>query len=110
MESSEVSSATARAYTGWLGRIDGPGRRPRTAAEDAPDRLGGPHERAVLPDRPLAVVAAGGLEPAADPDLAVDGRERGLVEMDAAEQRPGRDLVGRRPAEVEGQEDEEGDP
>ena len=51
--------------------------------------LPAPRPGAVLADRPLAVVAAGGLEPAVDAEAPHPRRERRLVEMDGAEQDSG---------------------
>src|SRR3954447_26750434 len=88
-------------------RIDGAGRRPGPAPGDPPEGLPTPRPGAVLADRPLAIVAAGGLEPAPDADRPHPRRERGLVEMDAAEQHPRRDLVARRPRHVDPQEEQD---
>src|SRR5436305_11287263 len=89
--------------------IDGAGRRPRSAAGDPPEGLPGPRPGAVLADRPLPIVAAGGLEPAPDAGRPHRGRERRLIEVDGAEQGPRRDLIARRPRHVDPQEEQDGE-
>src|SRR5437764_13877965 len=90
-------------------RIDGAGRRPGAAADDPPERLPAPRPGAVLADRPLAVVAAGGREAALDPQNPHPRRERRLVEVDGAEQATGRDLVAGRARHVEPQQEPDGE-
>src|ERR1700710_372407 len=88
-------------------RIEGPGRRPRAAAGDPPERLPASLPGAVLADRPLAVVAAGGLEAALDAQAPHPRRERRRKEVDGAEQAAGRELVAGCPRHVEPQQERE---
>src|SRR5947209_8372802 len=78
---------------GGSGRIDRAGRSPGAAAQDPPGRQPAPLPGAVLADRPFAVVAAGGREAAADPEVAHVRRERRLVEMDGAKEGAGGELI-----------------
>src|SRR4051812_15272986 len=82
------------------GEIDGAERRPRAAAGDPPGGLPAPLPGAVLADRSLAVVAAGGLEAALHPEAPHPRREGRLVEVDGAEQAAGRELVAGRAGKV----------
>src|SRR6185312_8314181 len=86
-------------------RIVGAGGSPGAAPQHPPRRQPAPLPGAVLADRPLAIVAAGGSEPAADAELAHVRRQRRLIEMDGAEKRAGGKLIAGRPGEVEGQEE-----
>src|SRR5690242_11714928 len=89
-----------------LGGIDGAGRRPGAAAGDPPHGLQAPPESPVLADRPLGVAAAGGLEPAVDPESRHPGRESRLVEVDRAQEELRRELVLGRAGAIDSEDDE----